>query len=221
MAEQSPPPYRSQPREGSFKRLVRGDVRIERMDHLVAFYDQAKARSLENQKAFKVLMENGCYGVAAGLLRQELDTLIRVAYLCYGNLASDEVHRLVRDSVEGKRWRKINTKGKVVPVTDREMVNLANQIGGWESHVYDFGCKFIHLSDAHNYKFSDPTSSISESDRASIISYLKEKHEYPHNALSFDLVKPYLIKVMKKITGNIESLSEILVSMYENEISHP
>jgi hypothetical protein len=186
------------------------------MDHLSSFYEQAKARSSENEKAFEILIENECYGVAAGLLRQELDTLIRIAYLCYGNLDEYEVQRLLRDSVEGRRWKKINAKGKIIPVTDREMVNLAKEIGGWEGYVYDFGCKFIHLSDAHNYKFADPISSISEADRGIIIGYLKEKHEYPYNELTFELIKPFLSNVMKKITDNIGDLSEMLVTRFAN-----
>ncbi|WP_146140471.1 hypothetical protein [Zobellella endophytica] len=187
------------------------------MDYLTIFRDQAKLRSAENQKAFEVLINNGCYGVAAGLLRQELDTLIRVTYLCYEDLDIEYGRQLIKDSVEGRRWKKINLKGKSVPITDREMVNLAKHLGGWEGYVYDFGCKFIHLSDAHYYEFVDPIEKISTEDKELIISYLKEKHEYPHEELTFELVKPFLPSVMEKIANSIEFFSEEFLDLYGNQ----
>ncbi len=186
------------------------------MDYLSIFHAQAKSRSIENQKAFEVLMDNGCYGVAAGLLRQELDTLIRVAYLCDEDIDVEFGRQLIKDSVEGRRWKKINIKGKYVPITDREMVNLAKHLGGWEGYVYDFGCKFIHLSNAHYYEFADPIEDLATEDKDLIISYLKDKHDYPHKELTFELVKPFLPNVMKKITENIDCLSEDFLFRYES-----
>ena len=187
------------------------------MNYLSIFYQQAKARSLENLKAFDLLIENGCYGVAAGLLRQELDTLVRISYLCRDDIDEGEVFRLVKDSVEGKRWKKVNARGRLVPITDREMVDLANEVGGWVSYVYEFGCKFIHLSSAHSYDFVDPLSDLSNEDKESIVGYLKDKHEYPHSELTFELVKPFLSNVMQKITKNVEATAEVLLIMNANE----
>jgi hypothetical protein len=76
------------------------------------------------------------------VLRQELDSMIRVIYLLS---QSDIAFRdeLIQASVEGKQWVAKGTKHRV---TDKEMVELANELHGWTESVYRFGCAFIHLS---------------------------------------------------------------------------
>lgn len=51
------------------------------MSYLERFYKQVTERTLENKNAFKVLFDQQLYGVCIGLLRQELDTLIRLVYI--------------------------------------------------------------------------------------------------------------------------------------------
>jgi hypothetical protein len=55
---------------------------------LIEFCNTVRDRSNENLKSFKLLVDNQNYGVAVGLVRQEIDSLIRVAYLY--NIGNDE-----------------------------------------------------------------------------------------------------------------------------------
>jgi len=191
------------------------DVKGHKMEGLPNFCSQVKLRSEENQGAFSLLLDHGYFGVAVGLLRQELDSLIRVSYLWREDIKVLEGERLIKDAVEGKQWEVVTPKGKPIRLTDREMLKLANYLGGWEGIVYDFGCKFIHLSNYHLYQAVDPLQSIKPEEKKSLILYLKRYHDYPHNEISFALVKPYLPKVMQKISENIEFFLEELLKKYD------
>ena len=68
---------------------------------LSIFLSQAKNRSLENQKAFQLLVDSGLFGVAIGILRQELDTLIRLSYLYLDETAINTAHALIEKSING------------------------------------------------------------------------------------------------------------------------
>ena len=149
-----------------------------------------------------------------GILRQELDSLIRVSYLWHEDTAIKEGIKLIQDTVEGRQWKKLTTKGKEIRITDREMVELARHLGGWENTIYDFGCKLIHLSNFHSYKSSDPFSNLPEKEKVDIIGYLENYHNYPHSNLSLDLLKPYLPKVMTKLKENIDFYLEEIPQKY-------
>jgi hypothetical protein len=79
------------------------------------------------------------------ILRQELDSMVRVIYL----LTQTVEHRtlLINTSVQGKKWPK---------VTDKEMVDIAQKLQSWTQSAYKFSCAFIHLSGLHDYKHRDP-----------------------------------------------------------------
>ena len=53
-------------------------------------------------------------------------------------------------------------------ITDKEMVELAQELQGWTESVYKFGCAFIHLSGLHDYNSRDPLSLVSEIGRAHV-----------------------------------------------------
>ncbi len=178
---------------------------------LSIFLNQASARSVENQKAFNVLTNAGFYGVAIGLLRQELDTLIRLSYLCMHTTSVSQAKSLIEKSVKGLPWKVVNHKGKEVKITDKDMLNFANHLGGWEQVIYKFGCKLIHLSNFHLYLVNDPFDTITKEDREEIVSYLHKYHHYPKETINFDDLKPYLPMVMEKITQNVESYIEELL----------
>jgi hypothetical protein len=63
------------------------------------FCRQVRSRSSENQAAFQILTSAELHAPAIGLLRQELDSMIRVVYLLELNAA--ERFRLIDDSVNG------------------------------------------------------------------------------------------------------------------------
>ncbi|MDQ3801378.1 MAG: hypothetical protein M3384_18300 [Acidobacteriota bacterium] len=166
---------------------------------IIEFCNTVRDRSKENWNAFNLLLQNGNYGVAIGLLRQEVDSLVRVAYLNSFNTNFNEQERLIHDFLNGERWHRISANGKKQWITDKEMVNLE---GGWVRIVYNFGCKLIHLSDYHSYNRNDPFQKINRIEKGEIIDYLNFYHQYPFADISMEKFVPYLPKVMKKIIDN-------------------
>lgn len=105
---------------------------------------------------------------AFSLLRQELDSMIRVIYL----LAVKDPHersRLIKATLRGERWKVQTARGKFRDVTDREMVDLAQGLQGWTQSVYRFGCAFVHLSDFHNHLVQNPFRKLSRGTLLKII----------------------------------------------------
>jgi hypothetical protein len=103
--------------------------------NLAVFLDQVKNRSIENKKAFQLLFESKLYGVAIGILRQELDSLIRLSYLWLPETSVEVAQSLIEKSVRGDKWKVVNHNGKDIPLTDRGMVDLASHLGGWEQLI--------------------------------------------------------------------------------------
>ena len=163
-----------------------------------------KSRSKENAEAFNLMIEKGYIGVAISLLRQELDSLIRVSYLHEKGITTHHSLNLINDFLDGKQWKKENSRGKKIRITDREMVNLAIELGGWIEIIYTFGSKLIHLSDIHGYKESDPFKNVSIEDKNSILNYLVNYHNYPYSTIDIKKLSEYLPHVMKKLIDNTE-----------------
>lgn len=131
--------------------------------------------------------------------------MVRVIYL----LAQPSAVRiqLVVASVSGERWRVPAGNGKMKVVTDRDMVDLAESLHGWTRNVYDFGCRFIHLSSAHDYLARDPFQALPLEDRAVIARYLNKYHghldELTEDCSTFDDVIVYAPQVLKKISSSL------------------
>jgi len=133
------------------------EAEVDAVDSLALFCPrQVRRRSHENQMAFRLLMQTELVGPVVGLLRQELDSMIRVIYLLS---IKDMVYRadLIEASVNGKRWKGPDGKS----ISDRMMVNKTQSLHRWAQSVYSFGCGFIHLSRNHDYLAIDPFKSIS------------------------------------------------------------
>jgi hypothetical protein len=111
------------------------------MTPLKAFCRAVRARSYENAEAIRLLHSGGVTSQVVSILRQEVDSLVRVMYLLSITDMSYQ-EQLIKESIEGRQWRTKDGKKKI---TDREMVELANTMHGWTSSVYKFGCAFIHL----------------------------------------------------------------------------
>ncbi|TKZ17998.1 hypothetical protein FAP39_13660 [Shimia litoralis] len=170
------------------------------MSDIEVFTRQVRSRSAEHRRAMDLLSESGLSGQMISVLRQELDSMVRVIYL----LTQDQQRRenLIHASVNGKRWLR---EGSKKPVTDREMVELARKLHGWARSVYLFGCSFIHLSNLHDYNDRDPFLLVSEQERRSLIDHCRHYHGGPNsNAKSFSALLPYLPKVLEKVSNNLE-----------------
>ncbi len=91
-------------------------------DYTAIFCRQVRERSSEHRVAVQRL--SGLHGQIVSILREELDSMVRIIYLLS---ISDRQRRaeLTKASVEGKKWTHANSTKRV---TDHEMVDLANQL---------------------------------------------------------------------------------------------
>jgi len=177
------------------------------MTPLETFCRQVRSRSAEHRKAITLLHGENLVSQTVGVLRQEVDSMVRIIYLLS---LSDLAYRneLVQASVEHRQWTE---KGKKRKITDREMVELANQLQGWTESVYRFGCAFIHLSSFHDYQNRDPMSVISDEERTAMLKHMMYYHGGPSSPdPSWQDVLPYLPKVFDKISMNLEHYIEQL-----------
>lgn len=162
------------------------------------FCRQTRARSAEHRSAIRALRDTP--GQVVSILRQELDSMVRVIYLL---AQPDRTYRnqLIASAISGKTW---TVKGSRHRITDRVMVDLAQKLHGWTRSVYEFGCGFIHLSNLHDYRTRDPLTQISPAERDTILEHLRYYHGGPSNpAPTFDDIVPLLPRVFDKIADNL------------------
>jgi hypothetical protein len=166
------------------------------------FIELIKARSDEHEVAFSRIHD--LPGSMMSILRQELDSLIRVLYLLsIPDLT--ERGRLMACTVRGERWSVLTAKNKQAIVTDAMMVEVAEKFEGWARSVYKFGCAFIHLSSFHGYSARNPLDSISADEKADILSHMRNYHGGPaSDNPTFHELASYFPRVFEKIKGNLE-----------------
>lgn len=168
------------------------------MHSLNKFCFIVRQRSQENTLAVQVLANNGLSGQVVSVLRQELDSMVRVIFLL--NKSTEERIHLINLTLAGLRWRLLNNS----IVTDKQMVELADNLNGWTNSVYKFGCAFIHLSSYHNYIVSNPFETLDIDEINAIKTHLHNYHSFPLSAnLTMQSIAPYLPKVFDKITSNL------------------
>lgn len=160
-----------------------------------------RQRSSENKNAVSILVENGLLGNAGSVLRQELDSMVRVIYLL--SCSNERRLSLVKKTLNGTKWN----------VTDREMVDFSNQYFGWTKSVYKFGCAFIHLSQFHDYLAENPFTKMEPAETLTIKQHLNSYHGFNlEDDLSFQTLGRYILPVFEKISGNLECYIEDLES---------
>lgn len=176
------------------------------MSEVEVFCRLVRERSQENREAISLLHGAALLGQAVGILRQELDSMVRVIYLLS---VTDRVRRaqLIGDSANGRKWK----GAKSGRVTDREMVDLAQKLHGWTGSVYRFGCAFIHLSGYHDYKSQDPIEGLDDQERTDLLHHMRQYHGGPaHDDFTFHDLGPFLPVVFEKIASNLECYVENL-----------
>lgn len=162
---------------------------------------QIRERSRENEESLRLLHGKRLHANVMSILRQELDSLIRVIFLLS---QTDRTYRnrLIEASVNGRAWTKKGGKGRI---TDREMVELSNNLFYWAKNVYEFGCAFIHLSSFHDHATRDPMERISPNERSTIASYINYYHgTHLSPTVKFSEILPHLPAVFEKIKSNTE-----------------
>jgi len=178
-------------------------------DPMKSFARQVRARSAEHATAIKLLGSAGLHSIGVGILRQELDSLVRVMYLLATRDRRERI-RLVQDSVHGRRWRNANGKS----ITDKEMVQLANGLTGWAESVYRFGCAFIHLSNFHDRLARDPFKALPTSDQRQIIGHIEEYHGHLATLATrmpgINDLLPLIPRVFTKVTDNLRCYLDLL-----------
>jgi len=165
------------------------------------FCRMIRQRSNENCEAVSVLHDKGLIGLVLGVLRQELDSMVRCIYLLS---IEDRTYRtrLIQDAINHRRWR---TEDRKRLITDKDMVELSSRLHGWTQMVYKFGCAFIHLSAYHDYAVRNPLNELSEVDRTSLARYIEQYHGVRLSGSdSLMSIAAILPRVFEKITSNLE-----------------
>ena len=183
------------------------------MSNLSIFIRQIRSRSREHRQAMQLLANARLAGQMVAILRQELDSMVRVIYL--RTQAPERKELLIEASVKGEKWSKESSRAKV---TDKEMVDLAQELQGWTQSVYKFGCAFIHLSGLHDYNDRDPLAQLPEDERNDILRHCRYYHGGPAEGQeSFNDLIPFLPNVLDKISGNLECY---LADLENREMCH-
>ncbi len=175
------------------------------------FVELVKKRSEENKNSISLLYAEGLIGNCISILRQELDTFIRIIYL--GRISSiPERERLMQLTLDGQKWTTLTANNKWRRITDSDMVLISNQVKGYISYVYKFGCAFIHLSDSHDYLNQDPFTKLSFSEILDVKTYLSQYHGFPRNQeLTIHSFQRLIPEVFKKISSNMLYYTDDLI----------
>ncbi|KAI3494617.1 hypothetical protein L1887_40596 [Cichorium endivia] len=168
------------------------------MGAVAVFTRQILSRSSDHKRAMQLLAAANIPSQMMAVLRQELDSMVRVIYLLSQEPASRTI--LIEASVNGQQWLQPGGRGRV---TDREMVELAQQLQGWTRSVYTFGCAFIHLSNLHDYNDRDPMSLLPAKEREAILHHCRYYHGGPEGSAFIDLLH-YLPSILEKVSGNLK-----------------
>jgi hypothetical protein len=160
-------------------------------------------RSEENGKAIKLLFEQNLFGNCISILRQELDSFIRIMYL--GRISDfGERTRLMSQTLSGEKWSVLTANNKWRSITDKEMVEKASELKGYIYYVYKFGCGFIHLSDFHDYATVNPFDKLDYVEQFDIKLYLNQYHGFPRDSeLTVDDFSDLIPDVFEKISKNL------------------
>jgi hypothetical protein len=130
------------------------------------FCRMINARSREHHDAVRVALDEGWLAIAGCILRMELDSMIRVIWLLRH---PDTREQILASCVAGQGFKAGRTR-----ISDREMAKDATEVNGWVQAVYDFGNRFVHLTDAHDYAVLDPFQAYEH--RGEVIEYLNHYH---------------------------------------------
>ena len=172
------------------------------MDIVNKFCEILRKRSSEHAEAMK--RANDLPGIMASILRQELDSMVRAIYLL-SIVDLNERSRLIKQTLDGEKWTRKTAKRKNKRITDKEMVDLSNELQGWTLSVYKFGCSFIHFSNNHDYSSENPFEKLDSDGKKNILEHLRNYHCGPTNDNpSFEELATYFPGVFDKIAGNLE-----------------
>jgi hypothetical protein len=105
-------------------------------------------RSLNLLKGFRLLLLHGGYTTGVGLLRMQLDNVLRF----HGVVTSADPHGIANEIINGVQLRTLKDRTGE-KMTDARLVELLAARNPWVNHVYALACSYIHLSDQHIQHF--------------------------------------------------------------------
>lgn len=160
-------------------------------------------RSEENKKALTLLVSQRLFGNCISILRQELDSFVRVIYL--GQISDfNERERLMNQTLSGEKWTVLTPNNKWKQITDKDMVCKADELKGYVHYVYKFGCGFIHLSDFHDYVTTNPFDKLDYSEQFDIVFYLHQYHGFSRDReLTVENISNLIPAIFDKISSNL------------------
>ncbi|GAB6122462.1 hypothetical protein [Dysgonomonas termitidis] len=166
-----------------------------------AFCNLLRERSKEHRLAISLMIENGLYGQAISILRQELDSMVRTIFLLEKSDINVRNHYMSQ-TLNNQKWTFPNSR---TLVTDRHMVEFSNNLYGWSLSVYKLGCAFIHLSPMSNYTNKNPFFYLPDTEIQDIKQHLHHYHNFSlEEELNMNTVIPYLQRVFTKVADNLE-----------------
>ena len=140
---------------------------------------------------------------AFSILRQEIDSMVRVLFIL-SNTSIEEREAYASATLNGNQWTATTQNGRQRKITDKEMVDLAQDLIGWARSVYKYGCAFIHLSNFHNHLASNPFTSLPLSEREDILNHMREYHGGPaEDDPSMQVIASYVPRIFEKISDNL------------------
>ena len=167
------------------------------MDNLDKFCTIVKKRSAENAQSIKLLYENKLYGNCVAILRQELDSMVRVLFLLSQPINIRK--QLIKQTLNNEKWKIGKTQ-----IKDFMLVDSICNLHGWARNVYYFGCAFIHLSSYCNYFDEDIFNKVSKTEKDVIKNFMIQYQEFPVDLdITFETMQPYILKIFDKINGNL------------------
>lgn len=102
------------------------------------------ARTLNQVRGFKLLMEAGSFNCAAPLLRLQLDSLLRF----HGVVTCTDPHMVALKVCHGTPLRKIkHTNGD--KMTDQHLQSMLAKVHPWIPGIYQLSSGYVHLSEQH------------------------------------------------------------------------
>jgi hypothetical protein len=168
-------------------------------DSISKFCSIVRGRSEEHRTTIYLLSSHQLTSQVVSILRQELDSMVRVIFLLSQNL--EERNHLIALTLTDKKWR---LQSNAI-VTDRQMVDLSDNLNGWTKSVYKFGCAFIHLSPFHDYHTTNPFLLLNVEEINAIKGHLNWYHDFSlSDELSINSIAPLLPNVFNKIADNLE-----------------
>lgn len=167
------------------------------------FIELIQKRSKENAESLSDDFAKRRIGKCLETLRTELDSFIRVMYL--GRVSDiNERERLITQTLSGEKWTVLTQNNKWKQVTDKDMVDKADELLGYVHYVYKFGCGFIHLSNFHNYATTNPFDKLSDTEKTDVKNYLNQYHHFSTDQeLTVENMANYIPNVFEKISSNL------------------